>query len=360
MRKNIVLKINHIIRMLVLIITFSTIHLPTVFAEQTNLAQLTFNLPKNISETNFVNSSTYQGELNGNKINFTGVPFLKDNVSYVPVRDIANAFQVGIEYNTGDRHVKLLTSDRIITLSPANSFSSHGSAIIKSEGTILSDQQYLLVNNRSYLPLRFIMENLGYTVNYNLNKITIKGTTSVPAKEEQFFSAHQKFIIEALSGYEGAIKISLTGKVEIDNQLQPFQSELTRIFSNEISETYNISIGNSKFQAERNYYQSGTIGSGLYEVLNDNTKKPISLTGYGTMHPYHHLGELELSGIQKYLDLDIKDTGETNGIRNFIVKIKGDNTKLFEVGIDKTTKKLKTFVSKLGDGKTTKELTINY
>jgi hypothetical protein len=323
---------------------------------------LTIKLPQNLSEVDFNNGVPYYGELNGNQIKFSGIPFLKDNITYIPVRDLGDAFGVTVKYNPDDRHVILLTSGEMIAISPQTSFSESGTAVIKAGETDISEQKYLLINNRSYLPLRFVMETFGYIVKYDPDRkqIEISGTTTSPAEENHFVSDEQKIVIDALSSFEGARNVEIIGTVTLNGSQKSVKVELTRVNDNTIKEINDVIADGAHFRGEKEMPPSGSISYSLFEISNDNTKNQINLIGWGSTHPYLHFGDLELTGIVKYSSLIINDMGATNGIQNYKVSIKQESDKTFELGVDVETNKLKSYISRLSDGSIDKEFQFTY
>ena len=184
------------------------------FCQTIEPLKLQLTLPKDISDTDFGKNEPFLGKLNGTPISFTGIPFLKDGTTYVPVRDIANSFGLGIEYDNNDRHIKLSSVDKSIVISPMNSLTVGGSVIIEADKKVQNEQKYMLINSRSYLPLRYILEAFSYSVDFDsVSKgITITGRPSVVGASETYVSPDQKTLIAVLANYEGAKSVAVSGK----------------------------------------------------------------------------------------------------------------------------------------------------
>lgn len=90
-------------------------------------------------------------------------PFIKNNRTYVPVRYLAYAVGVpesGVTWD-GDRTVTLIKG--IVTV---NIFVGDPTIIINGQQSKM-DVMPMVVNNRTFLPARFIAEAFGYTVSWN-------------------------------------------------------------------------------------------------------------------------------------------------------------------------------------------------
>ncbi len=324
--------------------------------------RLQLSLPKDIVETNFEENSTYYGQLNGTQISFTGVPFLKDGITYVPVRDIANSFGFGLEYDSSDRHIKLITADKTVVISPISSLAVGSSVIIEVDKNIQNEQRYILVNNRSYLPLRYILEALSYSVVFDSanKKIIITGEPSSAGVWEASISTEQKDLISALSSYEGASNVTVRGKIKVGYETENIAANITRSMTeNEQRELIEVHSGNSQYRTERTDGDWG-IGYSLKEIFQDGTERQINLMGWGSNHPYFYIGDTGLSGIIKYSNPTIVDSGIKNGNRVLKVTVKNENTKTIEIGIDPLTNKIKTFTVHNQEGEIERELSITY
>ena len=331
------------------------------FCQTIEPLKLQLTLPKDISDTDFGKNEPFLGKLNGTPISFTGIPFLKDGTTYVPVRDIANSFGLGIEYDNNDRHIKLSSVDKSIVISPMNSLTVGGSVIIEADKKVQNEQKYMLINSRSYLPLRYILEAFSYSVDFDsVSKgITITGRPSVVGASETYVSPDQKTLIAVLANYEGAKSVAVSGKIKVLNTIETIEANITRnITLDEIQESTQIRSGTSQYRTDRTMGAWFSLAYSLKEINKDGTERQINLIGWGSNHPYFYLGDTGLSGIIKYTKLKIADIGMTDGTKVMKVTFPEDSTKTIEIGIEPSTNKMKTL--KFKNQEVEKELNFAY
>lgn len=98
-------------------------------------------------------------------------PFIRDGRTLIPFRFIGEQLGASIGWNASTRAVTYVTADTEITL-----FIGSTTAIINGVETAL-DTPPIIVNSRTVVPVRFISESLGFTVDWkaDLREIIIKG-----------------------------------------------------------------------------------------------------------------------------------------------------------------------------------------
>ncbi|ABR50164.1 copper amine oxidase domain protein [Alkaliphilus metalliredigens QYMF] len=190
--------------------------------------KLNMKLPKAFHETNF--DSDYHVNINKNDYVIKGSPFVFQDYTYIPVGDIAKIFHLNVNYNELDKSVLLSDNEKEIIITPKiHLYNEYGGAMIKSgnETVIKPGVDYILVNDRSYVPLRFITETFGFIVEYenNSKQIIIVGDRSSTIGVNNF-SDEQQAIIDAISEYEA--KSTVTGKIKG----RDFGKQKRRIISN--------------------------------------------------------------------------------------------------------------------------------
>ncbi len=283
--------------------------------------------------------------MNGTKTNFIGFPFLKNNVTYIPVRDLANAFAIELTYNTNDKTVSLYTDNKIIIISPQQSFEKIGTVIISRDSDkdiYLIGQGYLSKNNRSYVPLRFIMESLDYNVKYeDVNKtITIFGTVNKKITEASFYTEEQALIIDALRNFENENKISLVGSVSLANKVKNIQAEITKCSKNSsIVEDIKVIDGDEQYFANTEMFDNNGISYSLSKIKTSGEKENVNLVSWGSNHPYFYLTNTGISGIKKYRKNKIEDLGLDGKIQRFAIS-NLDSDEIIKLGIDVDERKL--------------------
>ena len=90
----------------------------------------------------------------------TGVPVLQNNRTLVPIRVISETMGYKVEWNQQEQKVTISKADRNINLIIGNVI-----AVVNSKDVTM-DIGAQVVKNRTYVPLRFISENMGAKVDY--------------------------------------------------------------------------------------------------------------------------------------------------------------------------------------------------
>lgn len=104
-------------------------------------------------------------------------PFIKDGRTMVPVRAISDAFGASTDWNGEKREVKITSGDKEILLTIDTPF-----VTLNGEKKTL-DSSPVIVGERTFVPLRFISEELSYNVNYvNATKQVIIDNTDIAIK----------------------------------------------------------------------------------------------------------------------------------------------------------------------------------
>lgn len=164
--------------------------------------------------------------VNDIEIKIDSAPIIRNNRVFVPIRDVFEQMGIRVEWNN-DNHT-------IIAYNGLNTIHM----IINSETAYISNKEYALdsppviINSKTYIPLRFISEGLGFTVDWNENqkKITINNR-SIENKD-------------------------INANTEVTSDIDSIKSsELKEESDNMIN--INIKIGNSDFSAK--LYNNKTV-----------------------------------------------------------------------------------------------------
>ena len=95
-------------------------------------------------------------------------PFIKSGTTYVPIRFVADALNVdSINWNSTTKSVSIKDSDTTILL-----FVNQNYAYVNDEYGSLSNNA-ILVNERTFVPIRFVSEILGANVDWDDNTSTV-------------------------------------------------------------------------------------------------------------------------------------------------------------------------------------------
>lgn len=126
-----------------------------------------------IGDTNFATET--EGEVSKNILE--AAPFISDGRTMVPVRAISDAFGANTDWEDKKREVKILSGDKEILLTIDNPL-----VVVNGEEKKL-DAAPVIVNGRTFVPLRFVSEELSYNVNYvNATKQVIIDNTDIVVK----------------------------------------------------------------------------------------------------------------------------------------------------------------------------------
>lgn len=179
---------------------------------------LQFNVQTNYAEQQSTNPITIL--LNGEKLSFDVDPYIKEGRTLVPFRAILEALGAEVIWNPTERSVTAKSESREIYLKIGDTVTTvNGSEVI-------IDVPAEITNSRTFVPLRFVSENLGATVLWDGTTRTVSidyktnianGTSIVEPGDEE---------IPASSGAigtfdNGDIKI-IIDRVKFDSQKKKF------------------------------------------------------------------------------------------------------------------------------------------
>lgn len=318
---------------------------PATYADSgdDSLLILKMPVPKAYSELDFSQNTDFKTTVNGSSYFFRGEPFVSsDNLTFIPVRDFSEVFGIKVEYHN-DQSIKLMGDNLTVIISPTKSLYDKGVVVYKNgeytfyNGYDYPEYLYVLVNDLSYLPLRFILETFGMNVEYdNMNKsITIRGNRITNKQNENLFSADQKRLIEAAVAYEVLSQIKVSGNHQaMVTEPVHFDAEITRSGTSETIKAQE-STGDQ-------YIASRTCESNkeVIKILPNGTLEYVNLFYLAGQHPYFYLGILELDGINKYKKMDIKKVSESEDLVEYFIKIIDKYDSGFEIKLNKNTNKI--------------------
>ena len=104
-----------------------------------------------------------QASVNGSPYALDAVPFVdkQANRTLVPVRFISEAIGAEVDWNAKDRTITIQDDDKAIVLTLGSK-----NALVDGETTVIDCAPVVLPPGRTFVPLRFVSENLGANVNY--------------------------------------------------------------------------------------------------------------------------------------------------------------------------------------------------
>lgn len=203
---------------------------------------------------------------------------------------------------------------------------------------------YILVNDRSYVPIRFITETFGFSVDYDdVNKqIDIKGLGQTPGIAGSFYTEEQHAAIDAVSAYESNLSMQLKGTTDFLGEDKEVQADIKKeIAKDVITETIAVKENSGKqYKAVRKAMFNGDGSTGVSEVLSDGTEELVNLMPFTGRHHYSELTNLKLTGMNKYCNMNIQKINDTDTAVTYkITELNGENVDI-SVFVNKSDNKM--------------------
>ena len=114
--------------------------------------------------------------LNGEQMTFDVNPFIESDRTLVPMRAIFEAVGASVSWDEEDRTVHAIR-EKNGELSLVSLQIDSATAFVNSEAKEL-DVPAKIVNDRTFVPLRFVVESLGEQVEWDADNYTVKITTA--------------------------------------------------------------------------------------------------------------------------------------------------------------------------------------
>ena len=150
---------------------------PIYAAQPNQLSQQAIQL----TQTNKANPTTtakpagIKVTLNGSPVTLKD-PVLNDNGStLLPVRALANLLGIQVDYNSDYKIAIASNQDTILEIPLGLSQAANNGQVVNIPNT-----KSVTYNNKTYLPVRFISEQLGISINYDSSTKTVAITTTSP------------------------------------------------------------------------------------------------------------------------------------------------------------------------------------
>ncbi|WP_248928471.1 copper amine oxidase N-terminal domain-containing protein [Paenibacillus hamazuiensis] len=327
------------------------------YGESASLIEINMPLPKSLDETNF--DVDYPIKVNGADYIIKGSPFVYRDLTYMPARTILEIFHIVVKYNDLDRTIQWADKEKTIFISPLKTLyqEPRGALVRNGNKTETVTESYLLVNDLSYLPLRFIAETFGYTVNYDDTKkqITITGNQSLE-NQNVAFSDEQQAIIDAISGYEAKPTLSLKGIAYWPGDMHTdIEVNLNREYTRDsIVETSIVNeIGGKQYKGTRKVSWYGSMSIGVSEISPEGTEKIVNLLPFAGRHPYTEFSILRLCGLNKYGNMTIEKNQDNAEIVTYkITELHGEQVEI-SLSIKKNSGELIRYMENTKFGKKT-------
>lgn len=148
-------------------------------------------------------------EVNGETVKFTDAwPFIDGaGRTMVPVRFVSEQFGYNVDWDA---------ESSMVTISPGNASQDQGRQLYLvigsdtititdglSASSVVMDTTAVIINDRTYIPLRYVAELLGYTVEWDASG-TVSGSGSSAYKEEYLSIINKYALAEQNDYYNGA------------------------------------------------------------------------------------------------------------------------------------------------------------
>ncbi len=186
-------------------------------------------------------------EIDGKIIKTDAAPFIEKDRTFVPIRFIGEALNYKVDWNKDKKLVTIKNNDRqiLMTIGDTN--------ITVNNEKIKNDVAPLIKKDRTYVPLRFVAENMNLKVNWdgkekkviiNSQKDNITdGITGLSADEKEFlnkFQSKQKIIEDNMTSLKKSFfeKASTLSKEDLEKEYNRASKEI----SDAVSELKNINV----------------------------------------------------------------------------------------------------------------------
>lgn len=186
-------------------------------------------------------------EIDGKIIKTDAAPFIEKDRTFVPIRFIGEALNYKVDWNKDKKLVTIKNNDRqiLMTIGDTN--------ITVNNDKIKNDVAPLIRKDRTYVPLRFVAENMNLKVNWdgkekkviiNSQKDNITdGITNLSADEKEFlnkFQSKQKIIEDNMTSLKKSFfeKASTLSKEDLEKEYNRANKEI----SDAVSELKNINV----------------------------------------------------------------------------------------------------------------------
>jgi len=126
--------------------------------------------------------------IDGKQVKFNVAPVVSNGRTLVPLRGMFEELGAVVEWNNDDKKV-LVTKDEIVLEMRLNN-----KVAIKNGNEVTLDEPFQILNNVSFIPLRFISENLGAFVLYEKEGNSIKIETTDFNYNTSFFDGYKAVV----------------------------------------------------------------------------------------------------------------------------------------------------------------------
>jgi hypothetical protein len=180
--------------------------------------------------------------IDSDKVEFTedlGFPFIdENNRTLVPFRATLEKFGAQVEWNNEDR-IAIASKGEIVVQVPIDK-----NYILKNDEEVTIDTAARIVNGRTYLPIRAVIEAFGAEVQWDAALNTVVITSEPVDARAIYFAASEKSY--AWDNYDMDAKINMSMNVpDAEGNVQPFDMDMNMyisLFMNPMKAKINVSM----------------------------------------------------------------------------------------------------------------------
>ncbi|QHI73719.1 copper amine oxidase N-terminal domain-containing protein [Aminipila terrae] len=115
----------------------------------------------------FAQDSSIHVKVDGEVVNFDSSPFIQNNKTYIPVRGVFEKMGAKVLWNNNSKEIIVYKGRTVLVLILNNIWS------VIDDRYVDADATPIMINSKTYVPVRFISEALGATVKWDQQTQTI-------------------------------------------------------------------------------------------------------------------------------------------------------------------------------------------
>ena len=132
------------------------------------------------------NNDDISVEINGTHIEMSQSPKIIENSTLVPLRDISDALDIAIDWNEDAKTISVYGQDTTYLLEIDNR------TVLSENGTSTLNTAPRIIENKTFVPLRFIAESMGADVVWNDTSKTVSITTNKDVEKIELTLGNKK------------------------------------------------------------------------------------------------------------------------------------------------------------------------
>ncbi len=150
----------------------------------------------------------------GKNFKFDTPPVIKEGRTLIPVRAITEGFGANVEWNAETQQVTITKGEQVIILVIGS-----GTAVVNGE-EILIDSKSEILNGRTVVPLRFIIESFGLKVEWDDETETIEIEEEIEIDDNEMTEGLEKAVIEVETDIETETDIEAESDIETEDNTE--------------------------------------------------------------------------------------------------------------------------------------------